>query len=246
MKKKSFLLALLGSILAAGLAFGVSPAMAVPAVDQTQSGLTGFGVQASLLTDGSSTVIFQENTGNSFTAGVSGPLTSIDVPFSSYSLGFPAFDVQATVWNVDGFGLPTGVALATQTIPGSSISGTKFTINFAAPATVTAGTRYVFLIGFINASGPFSSTLNFQAGTAPSGKRAVYMGTLSPYVDSTKGINFTTYVDAAPAPGGSGGEQLPDTGASESVTSIWFGVSGGLLAGGVLVLLTVRRRLARK
>jgi hypothetical protein len=52
-KKKSFLLAFLGTILAAGLTFGVSPAMAVPAVDQTQSGLTGSTVQVEHSIDGS-------------------------------------------------------------------------------------------------------------------------------------------------------------------------------------------------
>ena len=245
-KKKFTLLVLLGSIVAAGLTFGVSPVMAAPVVDQTQSGLTGSTAQASLTTDGAGVISFQEDTGNSFTAGLSGSLTSIVVPFGSYSSGFPAFDVQATVWNVNGFGLPTGAALATQTIPGSSITIGPLTINFTAPATVTAGTRYVFLIGFINKSGPFSSTMGFSSGNAPADKHAVYAGTLSPYVDATKGINFTTYVDAAPAPGGSGGEQLPNTGANESDTSIWFGVSGSLLATGAFVLVLVRRRLAGK
>ena len=244
MKKKVFALVGLGAIVTAGLVFGVSPAMAVPAVDQTQSGLTGSTIQASLLTDGSGFVLYQEDTGNSFTAGASGPLTSIEVPFASYASGFPAFDVQATVWNVNGFGLPTGAALATQTIPYTSISLSPLTFNFTAPATVTAGTRYVFLISFINVSGPFSSTMGFLAGNAPADKRAVYSGTLAPYVDSTKGINFTTYVDGVPAPSPSA-ETLAATGANESVTSIWIGVSAGLLASGALALVTVRRRLAR-
>jgi LPXTG-motif cell wall-anchored protein len=146
------------------------------------------------------------------------------------------------------------MTVAFQMIPASSITGGSLTINFTTPPTVTAGTRYVFLIAFdpTGASFPISNTLTFPAGPAPADKRAVYTGMLAPYVDSTNGINFTTYIDASsssgpgvPAPGPSD-EKLADTGASESVTSIWFGVSAGLLAGGVLALVTVRRRLARR
>ena len=245
MKKKSFLLALLGTILAAGLTFGVSPAMAVPAVDQIQSGLTGSTAQSSASIDGAGAPLSFEETGNSFTAGVTGLLTSIVVPYSSYSSGFPAFDAAALVYTVDGSGLPLS-PVAFQLIPASSISGGLLTINFTTPATVTAGTRYVFIIAFdpSSAPGPTSNTLFFRAGPAPADKRAVYTGMLTPYVDTTNGINFTTYVDGVPAPGPSD-EKLADTGANESVTSIWFGVSAGLLAGGVLALVMVRRRLPR-
>jgi len=252
-KKKSFLLALLGATVAAGLTFGVSPAMAVPAVDQIQSGLTGSTVQSEHSIDGNATTISAAETGNSFTAGVTGLLTSIVVPYSSYSSGFPAFDAAALVYTADGSGLPS-TPVAFQSIPASSITGGTLTINFTTPATVTAGTRYVFIIAFdpTGVPGPTSNTLFFRAGPAPADKRAVYTGMLTPYVDGANGINFTTYVDASsssgpgvPAPGPSY-EKLADTGANESVTSIWFGVSAGLLAGGVLALVTVRRRLARK
>lgn len=184
--------------------------------------------------------------GSPFRAGISGSLTSIDLPIYYYDhYSGSSFDAQMQVWNVDGDGLPTGSALATQTIPVASLTPFDTTpgtlsVAFSAPATLTAGTNYAFTIGFIIVGSGWNE-LGTEAGLAPAGKRLIenYSGSMA--VDGTYGINFTTYVDA-----GSSSQPLPDTGHSGSVTAVSLGVSGGLLAAGALALIMVRRRLARK
>jgi hypothetical protein len=246
MKKTLTLAAVL--VTAALFSVGVSPAQAAPVADQTQSGLTGTGANVMLMQNLSTgAVLFETEVGSSFTAGLSGQLTSIDVQTSAYSGGFPAHDAEARVWSVDGSGLPTGTALATQTIPVASLNpaGT-LTINFATPATVTAGTHYVFTIGFIETTGAFMSQLSFDGGISPAGKRvAGFAGGGTPYLDTEYGINFTTYVDEGDSEGPSTGASagaLVNTGASESVTSNLFGMSAGLLGVGALAWVAARRR----
>jgi len=195
MKKTLTLAAVL--VTAALVSLGVSPAQAAPVADQTQSGLTGTGAQAMLMQNvGTGAVLFKTEVGSSFTAGLSGQLTSIEVQTSAYSGGFPAHEGEAKVWSVDGSGLPTGAALATQTIPVASLtlSGT-LTITFATPATVTAGTNYAFTIGFVEQTGAMVSQLTFPAGIAPAGKRMVAISNGFPALESQYGINFATYVD---------------------------------------------------
>jgi hypothetical protein len=149
------------------------------------------------------------------------------------------------VWSVDGAGLPTGTALATQTIPVASLNpaGT-LTINFATPATVTAGTNYVFTIGFIETTGAFMSQLSFDAGIAPAGKRvAGFANGGIPFLDTQFGINFTTYVDEGDSEGpptGASDEELADTGANASAAVALAPLGAMVLLAGALI---VRRRL---
>jgi hypothetical protein len=243
MKKTLTLAAVL--VTAALFSVGVSPAQAAPVADQTQSGLTGTNIQASILQMGP-TVIGTTDIGSSFTAGLSGQLTSIEVQVSAYSSGSPAHGAQAKVWSVDGSGLPTGAALATQTIPVASLAAGALTVDFTTPANVTAGTHYVFTIGFIETTGAFMSQLSFDGGIAPAGKRvAGFASGGTPYLDTAYGINFTTYVDEGDSEGPSTGASagaLVNTGASESVTSNLFGMSAGLLAVGALAWVAARRR----
>jgi hypothetical protein len=245
MKKTLTLAAVL--VTAALFSVGVSPAQAAPVADQTQSGLTGTGAGVMMIQNlGTGAVQFKTEMGSSFTAGLTGQLTSIEVQVSAYSSGFPAHGAQAKVWSVDGSGLPTGAALATQTIPVESLAAGALTVDFTMPANVTAGTHYVFTIGFIETTGAFMSQLSFDGGIAPAGKRvAGFAGGGTPYLDTGYGINFTTYVDEGDSEGPSTGASagaLVNTGASESVTSNLFGMSAGLLAVGALAWVAARRR----
>ena len=92
---------------------GVLPASAAPVADQTQT----------IPSSGLSTYAIVWKVGNSFTAGISGTLQELSVPVLSYSAGTtPLADAQAQVWNVDGSGLITGAALASQSIPAGSLA----------------------------------------------------------------------------------------------------------------------------
>ena len=257
MKKTLTLAAVL--VTAALFSVGVSPAQAAPVADQTQSGLTGTNIQASILQMGP-TVIGTTDIGSSFTAGLSGQLTSIEVQTSAYSGGFPAHDAEAKVWIVDGAGLPTGTALATATIPVASLNPTgTLTITFATPATVTAGTNYAFTIGFVEQTGATVSQLTFPTGIAPAGKHFVSLANGTPGLHSPYGINFTTYVESVapedpsdeepPAPedpsdeeppAGASDEELADTGANASAVVALAPLVAMVLLAGALI---VRRRL---
>jgi hypothetical protein len=234
-------------VTAALFSLGVAPAYAAPVADQTQSGLTGTGAGVMMIQNlGTGAVAFKTEMGSSFTAGLTGQLTSIEVQVSAYSSGSPAHGAQAKVWSVDGSGLPTGAALATQTIPVASLAAGALTVDFTTPANVTAGTHYVFTIGFIETTGAFMSQLSFDGGISPAGKRvAGFAGGGTPYLDTEYGINFTTYVgegDSEGPPTGASAGALVNTGASESVTSNLFGMSAGLLAVGALAWVAARRR----
>lgn len=241
--KKSFISAAV-LVTVAFFSVGVAPAQAAPVADQTQSGLTGTGANAVIMQDvGTGALIFTTEVGSSFTAGLTGQLTSIEVQTSGYSGGFPAHEAQAKVWSVDGSGLPTGAALATQTIPVASLVIGTLTVDFTTPATVTAGTQYVFTIGFIETTGAFMSQISFDGGIAPAGKRVAgfAMGGI-PFLDAQYGINFTTYVEEGSSeepPAGESGEELANTGASASAVVALAPLGAMVLLAGALI---VRRR----
>jgi hypothetical protein len=243
MKKTLTLAAVL--VTAALFSVGVSPAQAAPVADQTQSGLTGSPQGAVFLGN-----FLKIEIGNSFTAGLSGQLTSIEVQTSSYSTNATAHGAEAKVWSVDGNGLPTGTALATATIPVASIptAGGTLTITFSTPATVTAGTNYAFTIGFIDTPGATASSIYLPGGVAPLGKRAVSFSNGTPALNPIDGINFTTYVEPpAPEdpsdeepPSGASDEELADTGANASAVVALAPLGAMVLLAGALI---VRRRL---
>ena len=249
MKKTLTLAAVL--VTAALFWVGVSPAQAAPVADQSQSGLTGTHVIVTIFQEGSA-VFGKIDAGSSFTAGLSGQLTSIEVPFAAYDYleDFAAHDAEAKVWSVDGAGLPTGTALATATIPAASLlpGGGTLTITFATPATVTAGTNYAFTIGFVENSAAMGSEVLFRAGIAPAGKHAVSLYNGIPILESPYGINFTTYVEpVAPEdpsdeepPAGASDEELADTGANASAVVALAPLGTMMLLAGALIL---RRRL---
>jgi hypothetical protein len=219
---------------------GASPALAAPVVDQTQT-LTAAGEAAvSCFIDMSSDPQCQE-LGSTFTAGISGRLTSIDVPTIRHTT--PA-DLTVNVWNVDAVtGFPTGSAIATQVIPAASfVSGGTISVTFSTPATVVAGTGYVFTLEFPLSSASSSTGMLLALGFSPADKRLARFSSIDP----DYGISFTTYVDDAPvADPTSDSSLLADTGTNASVNSGSIALGAGLLMAGALAVTVTRRRLAR-
>jgi len=225
---------------------GVVPASAAPVADQTQT-----IVQLGVISPSYQTApaIIQTDVGSSFTAGLSGLLSRIDIPVLSYTQsGSPKLDAQLQVWNVDGLGLPTGAALATQVIPEATVapfSTAAGTLNmtFVTPATVTAGTKYAFTIGFVPfPTGTPNSVLNMAGGNAVAAdKRFVTITNGMPYVSPSGGINFTTYVDV-PAP-----PAAPSLAKTGFDAQPYLVLAGGLLGLGVIafgISSALRRRKA--
>jgi hypothetical protein len=97
-------------------------------------------------TDSASWIYSAQSGGQSFTAGKSGPLSSVAIVLSNAG---SAADLTVELTNASS-DLPTGSALATATISSGDVpswpsSGTV-TATFSSPATVTAGEQYAILV----------------------------------------------------------------------------------------------------
>jgi azurin len=219
---------------------GASPAIAAPVVDQTQSVTAAGEAAVSCYVDMSSNPQCQVQ-GSTFTAGMSGRLTSIDIPTIRHTT--PA-DLTVNVWNVDAVtGFPTGSAIATQVIPAASlVSGGTISVLFSSPATVVAGTGYVFTLEFPLSSASSNAGMMLALGFSPPDKRVAGFA----FIEPAYGISFTTYVDDAPvADPTSDSSLLADTGTNASVNSGSIALGAGLLMAGALAVTVTRRRLAR-
>ena len=171
-------------------------AIAAPVTDQSQAVTSAGTTQSSCSSGvmGSST-----SSGNAFTAGATGNLTSIDISVTSASTSTQALvSVYATTNEA-----PTGSALATQPVTTAQLisvaSGGTLQVVFATPASVVSGTGYAFVVSFPSCAS--SVSVRFPEGVAAVGKHLVQRtGSSGPFnVDTTYGLNFTTYVEA-PAP----------------------------------------------
>jgi hypothetical protein len=83
-----------------------------------------------------------------FTAGLSGLLDQADLAIQRHTLASPCTsDLTIQIRTVDATGAPTTTVLASATIPDASIGTATFlSANFAAPATVFAGTQYALVL----------------------------------------------------------------------------------------------------
>jgi Carboxypeptidase regulatory-like domain len=135
-----------------------------PRIDQQNLNVTtsGFGFNAT------------NWAGQTFTAGVTGQLTRVDLDlFCSACTGTTpniTVSIRATAGSP---AVPTGADLATATIPGfSSGSGGYFSANFAAPLTVNAGTRYAVIMRPVaNPSAGIYAYVVSSANPYPNGQR---------------------------------------------------------------------------
>jgi hypothetical protein len=84
--------------------------------------------------------------GQTFTAGVTGQLTQVDVDLFCSGCTGTTPNLTLSIRATSG-GLPTGADMASATIPGfSSGSGGYFSASFGSPPTLTAGTQYAIVI----------------------------------------------------------------------------------------------------
>lgn len=219
-----------------------SAANAAPAADQSQtisSNVLGNGFYCSSSTP-SPTDELEE--GSNFTAGASGYLSSFDLPIHfTVSPG----DMVASLYETSN-NIPTGTALATQTIPAATvaaISHATLNVAFSAPAVVTAGHTYAFTLKFAACGGGLQQ-IDYMIGDAPADKQITTYVNGAWTTQALRGIAFTTYVSpvevaATPDP------TLVHTGISDS-TPISIVVGLGLLVAGVAVFGVTQRAASRR
>jgi hypothetical protein len=135
-----------------------------PRIDQQNTNVTtsGFGFNSTAWA------------GQTFTAGVTGDLTRVDLDlFCSGCTGTTpniTVSIRATAGSP---AVPTGADLASATIPGfSSGAGGYFSANFASPLAITAGTRYAVIMRPVaNPSAGIYAYVVSSANPYPNGQR---------------------------------------------------------------------------
>ncbi|HXR44980.1 MAG TPA: Ig-like domain-containing protein [Pseudolysinimonas sp.] len=120
--------------------------------------------------------------GQTFTAGISGTLTSIRINLNYMS------DVNGVVdvYQTDG-SVPIGSPIASGSFTGAG-NGYTGDVNLTYPIAIVAGTRYAFTI-------PASTGTWCYSGEAYGGGQAVYDGGFGYYPIDFVDLTFTTYVD---------------------------------------------------
>ncbi len=105
--------------------------------------------------------------GQTFTAGVSGNLTRVDLDLFCSGCTGTTPNLAVSIRATSG-GLPTGADLATASIPGFSTgSGGYFTANFATPLSLVAGTQYAVIVRAV--ANPSAGTYAYVCSCAGTG-----------------------------------------------------------------------------
>ena len=189
------------SAIAVAVAIGVmSPAQAASTLDQDIAFSTS---------DCNTEVYSGAGIGQTFTAGLSGPLTSVEVFLVDVDER-PGTEPGLTVALAStSSGLPVGVALAASTIPDSdvpSVSGVV-TVTFSSPATVTAGEQYAILITTSETNNNYKwcgdGADTYSGGTGLDDAAAGRNWRQLAYKD----MSLRTYVDVPAAPSDGSGSQ---------------------------------------
>ena len=142
--------------------------------------------------------------GQSFTAGLSGSLTSVELYLVDVapSGSDPGLTVELKSASSD---LPTGSVLATATIPGSDVPSSPglVTVTFSSPATLTAGQQYAILVTTTEGSsnykwcGDYPASYSDGSGLDDQGGWRVL----------SQDFSLRTYVDVPAAPSNGSGSQ---------------------------------------
>lgn len=230
-------------------------ASATPASDQTQT-VANLGSTSALCSAGFMAANYA--IGSTFTSGVTGNLTSVEVPIMQTDTNT---DFTVSIYALSN-GLPSGQPLATETYLGSSLisiaNGGTFSAALSTPAAVVSGNSYAFSIKFPSCSS--NAQMVFQVGSTPADKRLVYNQNNSPNwtVDNTYGIAFTTYVEVPQvqsSPSASSSSSVVPSSAPElAVTSTpdlarmfgWMVIAVLLIGAGSALITQQFRRLQRK
>jgi hypothetical protein len=159
---------------------------------------------------GSSTTLRDNKTlAQTFTAGLTGALTSIDIALQESGSGG---DETVGIYAVNGSGQPTGTAIASTVVPASAIAPTGtwsagaalVNVAFTPAPSVVAGTQYAYTIAAPNANyagSPPNSYVAYAAAAAYAGGDGWFCNPSScTWSTLNFDLGFRTYVDTGGSP----------------------------------------------
>jgi len=160
--------------------------------------------------------------GQTFTVGTSGQLTQVDVDLFCSSCTGTTPNLTVSIRNASG-DLPTGVDLATATIPGfSSSSGGFFSATFVTPVAVTAGTSYALVVRAV--SNPSVGTYSYVVSTGSpyaGGRRVTSGDSGATWAGQATDIGFKVYVKTGFASAGDLISSVKDSHPPAGFTPVW-------------------------
>jgi hypothetical protein len=174
--------------------------------------------------------------GQTFTPTVTGQLKRVDVELFCAACTTNSPNITLSIRNTSGTTpVPTGPDLATATLPGFNDGGAGGlkTFTFAAPITVTAGTRYAFVFRLASsfASGQVAYTCSCattgfsDSNPYASGQRVTSTNSGTSWTaDTTVGgrdLHFVTYVNPGFSPTGTLVSSLKDANPAPGSTPTW-------------------------
>jgi hypothetical protein len=112
--------------------------------------------------------------GQTFTPGISGNLTKVDITLLCSACSGTTPNLTLSVRATSG-GFPTGADITSATIPGfASVTPTFYTAVFAIPATLTAGTQYALIVRPV--ANPSTGSYGIPRSGTPGTGADVYAG----------------------------------------------------------------------
>lgn len=163
-----------------------------------------------------------------FTAGATGQATQVDVNLFCSSCSGTTPNLTVSIRATTGATpLPTGADLATATIPGfNSNAGGYYSATFAAPATLTVGTRYAIVIrASANPSAGTYAYVTSSASPYANGQRATSTNSGSTWTaDTTSGgrdLGFRVYMVTGYSPSGNLVSSRRDSNLPDGQSSLW-------------------------
>jgi hypothetical protein len=185
-------------------------------LDQQNTNLSGTGAGIDTLNWG----------GQTFTAGLTGPLARVDVSLFCFTCTgtFPnlTLSLRATSGN-----LPTGPDLATTTLPGSSSGASSYVTGiFDTPATVTAGTVYALVVRPVAepSAGTYAVTIS-SLNPYANGQRLSSGDSGSTWAGASTDLGFKTFVKTGFSSSGDFVSATKDANPAPGMTPIWSTLS---------------------
>ena len=130
--------------------------------------------------------------GQSFTAGLTGPLSRVSV---GITISGTMTEITAAIYaTIPGTNTATGSALASKTIPYTSVPTTRTVLtafDFVSPVSITAGTKYVIVLSTPDSLGSFN--FGSSQGDSYAGGIGISRAFVNNYV--APDFVFQTYVD---------------------------------------------------
>jgi hypothetical protein len=190
-----------------------------PSLDQQNSTVLNTGVGISVTTWG----------GQTFTPSVNGLLKRIDIDLFCSGCSGTTPNLTVSI-RATAAGLPTGADLAVATLPGFANGGVPsyYTVTFATPATLTAGTMYAILIRPVANPVPGTYALirsgtpgPYAGGTRVSGSTSGTVWSIPLTGGISTDAGFATYMDSGYGPSGTYTSSLKDSNAAPGLTPVW-------------------------